>query len=774
MECDPSKIEAVKNWPTPTNVKEVRAFVGFSSYYRKFIRGYASMCSPLHDLTKKNVKFVWNEHCENAFKMLKEKLCEAPVLSYVNTKDVFVLDTDASLKGVSGVLSQIQNGEEKVISYGSKVLSKTQQNYCTTMRELLAVVVFIKQFHHYLWGRKFLLRTDHASLRWLVNFKEPEGMLARWLSVLSSYDFDTQHRKGILHGNADGLSRQPARKCKRVDCTECALPKVDCVCAITRSQVTAREVQNSEPGCSNWTGTSSVNNQDKFIGNSIVQDLDQENLSKTDLNEQVSDANLSISGIDINLGNSDLRTSGQKDSNWLDIWSRDQLREAQLNDSNLSQVIKLLNDNDGKPNKEILKAFPMDVRIICGQWDYLQIHDNILYRKWVPVNPRESEIFQFVVPESLRNDILKYLHDHKTSAHMGVTKTLKKVRTKFYWPGHKNDITRWIQKCKICHSYKSGHKPKKAPLVQDFVSAPLCKIAIDIVGKLPETEKSNCYILVITDYYSRFVEAYPMKDQTAQTVADIVATEWICRYGVPNQILTDQGRQFESDLFQNLCSLLDIKKLRTARYRPNSDGLVERFNRSLRSMLRALCNDVQSDWDEHLCYVLMAYRATVQESTKCTPNLLMFGHELNISPVDIVYGNTNEKACPNCPIQYVQWVREAMSNAFEKVKYFTKQSAIRQKRSYDKNSRLRQFKRNDWVWVYSPPTDREKFGKGWKGPYLVINVLGEVNYVVQEGPGKRLLTLHVYHMKLYELEDTPINWSQNLNKYQEVGVQVNL
>ena len=142
----------------------------------------------MNGLTKKNVKL-----CELAFKELKDKLSHDPiVLAYPNKEGTFVPDTDASLYGVGGVLSQIQeDDQEKVFSHASKTLSKTQQNYCTTMRELIASAVFIKHFHHYLWGRKFILRTDHASLKWLVNFREPEGMLARWLSVLSSYDFET-------------------------------------------------------------------------------------------------------------------------------------------------------------------------------------------------------------------------------------------------------------------------------------------------------------------------------------------------------------------------------------------------------------------------------------------------------------------------------------------------------------------------------------------------------------------------------------------------------
>ena len=232
VSCDPKKLEAIREWPRPTSVKQVRSFLGLASYYRKFLISFSTIASPLHALTKKNVKFAWDENCELAFQTLKEKLSSDPVvLSYPNNEGTFVLDTDASLCGIGGVLSQVQeNGQEKVISFVSNTLSKTQQNYCTTMRELLAAVVFIKHFHHYLWGRKFILRTDHASLKWLVNFKEPEGMLARWLSVLCSYDFETQHRKGVAHVNADSLSRQPPRKCKRDDCEDCALVSTQCVC----------------------------------------------------------------------------------------------------------------------------------------------------------------------------------------------------------------------------------------------------------------------------------------------------------------------------------------------------------------------------------------------------------------------------------------------------------------------------------------------------------------------------------------------------------------
>jgi len=225
--CDPSKIEAVTKWPVPKTVKDVRSFLGFAGYYRRFVEDFAGKAAPLHDLTRIDAEWVWTPACQAGFESLKSALTTAPVLGYPRDEGTFVLDTDASLYGVGAVLSQVQDGEERVLSYVSKKLSKSQVNYCTTKRELLAVVLFTKHFSHYLLGRSnFLLRTDHASIRWLCNFKGDEGMLARWISQLQQYNFEIQHRAGKDHGNADGMSRRPIHLCPRDDCPDCAEYKV--------------------------------------------------------------------------------------------------------------------------------------------------------------------------------------------------------------------------------------------------------------------------------------------------------------------------------------------------------------------------------------------------------------------------------------------------------------------------------------------------------------------------------------------------------------------
>jgi len=224
VECDPQKIEAVQSWQAPVNKTEVRQFIGLASYYRKFIENFSSLAAPLYHLTGKKVLFEWSEECGVAFEQLKAALTSPPVLSYpVPTAGHFILDTDASGVGMGAVLSQLQEGEERVIAYSSKVLSPTEQRYCTTHRELLAVRYFVEQFKPYLHGRRFLIRTDHASLCWLKNFRQIDGMLARWLSVLDTYDFELQHRKGVEHCNADAMSRTPRMKCKRDDCPDCGV-----------------------------------------------------------------------------------------------------------------------------------------------------------------------------------------------------------------------------------------------------------------------------------------------------------------------------------------------------------------------------------------------------------------------------------------------------------------------------------------------------------------------------------------------------------------------
>ena len=208
VQCDEEKVRLIQEWPVPTNAKQVRVFLGLCGYLRRHIRGYAELSKPLTKLTEKHRPFRWGPEEQAAFKHLKEALSSPPVLAlpvFSEEAPPFVLDVDASGTAVGGCLTQ----GGRVIAFASRMLTKSERQYSVTKRELLAVVWATQHFRQFLVGRRFILRTDHAALQWLFNFKDPEGQLARWLLQLSELEFDILHRKGTLHSDGDALSRYP-------------------------------------------------------------------------------------------------------------------------------------------------------------------------------------------------------------------------------------------------------------------------------------------------------------------------------------------------------------------------------------------------------------------------------------------------------------------------------------------------------------------------------------------------------------------------------------
>ena len=206
---DPTKLTAVAEIPLPSNIKEVRTFLGLTGYYRRFIPNYATVAQPLTKLTSKEYcnNFVWTDECTAAFDKLKQLLCSAPILCYPDFDREFILQTDASDVGLGAVLSQIdKSGNENVVAYASKTLSPREKNYSTTEKEAFAIQFGTQHFRVYLLGRKFTISTDHSALSWLHSM-EPKGRIARWLMDLQEFDFEVKHRAGRVHNNADALSR---------------------------------------------------------------------------------------------------------------------------------------------------------------------------------------------------------------------------------------------------------------------------------------------------------------------------------------------------------------------------------------------------------------------------------------------------------------------------------------------------------------------------------------------------------------------------------------
>jgi hypothetical protein len=208
VDPNPSKVSAIKNFPRPKTVKDVRSFLGLSGYYRAFIRNYAATSRPLTSLTKKNEQFKWTDLQQQAFDNLKAALTSDSVLAHPRFDQPFILSTDASDYAISAILSQLHDNKERPISFASRMLNAAERNYSTTRKELLAVV-FGTQIHRcFLYGRKFEVVTDHAALKWLITVKNHHcARLTRWVLKLAEYDFDIEHKADKKHVNADCLSR---------------------------------------------------------------------------------------------------------------------------------------------------------------------------------------------------------------------------------------------------------------------------------------------------------------------------------------------------------------------------------------------------------------------------------------------------------------------------------------------------------------------------------------------------------------------------------------
>ena len=761
----PQKIEAVVNWQTPKCLKEVRSFLGLAGYYRKFIQGFGKIAAPLSSLTQKNKKFIWDDSCEEAFRTLKEKLTNFPVLDFPSSdmKAVMILDTDASDLAVGACLSQVKDGQEHVIAYASKVLSAAQRRYCVTYKELYSVIVFTRHFKHLLWGRKFLIRTDHMALKWLSGFRDlGHGMLARWVTRLGEFSYEIVHRKGLHHGNSDALSRRPidkcTRTCQREDCPECTRiigvslesPKRDE--DLSGSQMGSKDPLLSDP-LGNRAGEPPTRSDDWEGQGPVAAGLDHIGPPGTPISGRIATL---VEQPNDEQGEVQLPESL---SNWMSCLSTEEIKAKQREDPHLSIVVGWKLEDKEKPSKEELGAFSSEVRTLSGKWKSLELHSGVLYRRWSRKYDPDAHILQLVTPLCMQADIFRHLHGSPLGGHFGQNKTIANVRARFYWPGAKADLKLWCRQCLECGRAK-GSPAHRVPLKAMSTATFNSRVALDIVGPLPLSSEGNMYILTIMEYFTKFVQFIPLKTCSAIECADALVNHYIALFGAPLSLHSDQGANFESGLFAELCRLLGVKKTRTSSYFPAGDGLVERANRTLQQVLKTLVSEDRDDWCQLLPLVGMAYRSTVNESTGLTPNFMMFGREMDL-PVDLQYGAPpRQESRFRCHVEYTRWIRQALQNAHQLARRNLKAATLRYKRNYDSHTHPFTQPLGSYVFRFVPPGGSKKLQKPWKGPYKVVEQVSDQNVLVQLTPESQPFRVHVNNLKCYEGR-TPPAWAGN-------------
>ena len=726
IHMDPEKIKVIWSWRTPKDVKDIRIFLGLTSYYRKYVPSYARLAGPMYDLTRNDVEFVWTNNCEKAFKGLKEALVSEPILGYPTPEDSFVLDTDACNNSIGAVLSQIQGEQEVVICYGSRCLLPTEKNYCVTRKELLAIVYFVDYYAHYLLGKEFLIRTDHGSLRWLLNVKDPEGQMARWITRMSRFDYKIEYRPGKKHGNADGVSRRPCEG----DCKQCKGKWLSLETEIKSRSVLLRRLNVRKRSPANV----------KAVELEHVIYLNMGKLRELPAEQEYREAGqhrkTRVLG---RRGRIKLVQSKDTDQR---TWSEADIARETQEDAELRIVWRWKED---KPPWPEIANMGGNVKALWGRWEQLIWKRGMLWLKWK--NQNSKDIWKLVVPQVYRQIVLELLHDAPMAGHFGLKRSASRLITApVWWVGCQTEMKDYVRKCDLCLRTKPVTKRAKAKMRSFQAGEPMERVAVDILGPIARTERDNLYVVVLVDYFTKWVEIFPLPNHKAVTVAKCLVEKVFSRMGIPKQLHSDQGTDFMSNVFKETCRLLGITQTRTTPWRPQSDGMVERMNRTLEAMLKQYSDDNQGNWDLILPYCAAAYRSSVHDSTGYSPNMMMFGRETRM-PIDLLVPHPEEEGEGHLITadMYVDNLKRLLRQAFEIARRNLGKATARQMENYNRKASDKKFEKGMSVWLYNP---KRKVGRSpkldipWEGPYLIVAVLNDVLLEIQKSPKGKSRVVH--------------------------------
>ena len=360
-----------------------------------------------------------------------------------------------------------------------------------------------------------------------------------------------------------------------------------------------------------------------------------------------------------------------------------------------------------------------------------------------------------VVPKELRLAVLEKAHDSLLGGHIGRERTLTKLCRCCYWWGITTDVRLHVATCRDCNKNKYSNRTPRAPMTEYQAGCPGDRVHLDILGPFRESQSGMRYVLMVIDQFTRWLELVPLPTQEAEAVAKGFFEQYVVRFGVPLAVHTDQGRNFESQLFSAFCELLEVTKSRTTAYRPSANGQVERYNQLVLNYLRAFLPDKHDQWDQYLPALGMAVRATVNRSTGFTANMLQLGREL-VMPMDLWLGLTSD-IDQKFPAEYLQDMKKIMEEVHHGVRENLRQAIQQMKRTYDVKARVHMYDVGDLVYRKNSAHRKglsRKLCPIYIGPYLITEVLSPYLYRVQER--RKQMVLHHDKLKLCVDRNIPI------------------
>ena len=568
---DPKDTAALEKFRTPPKtIGELRTLLGFLGYYRSYIPDFSRKFQPVYQLLKsdpgastaanqrrqqKNSRtpLEWTVGHQEVVNAAVEYLQSPSFLAFPDFSLPFILNCDASERGLGAVLYQRQNGKDRVISFGSKSLTDAERRYHLHSGKLEFLCLkwaVTEKFSDYLcFGPGFTVSTDNNPLTYVMSTAKLNATGLRWVADLANYQFEIRYKPGKKNGDADGLSRWPM------------------------------SFEELEAHCTKHTNL--------------------ENLSEQ-LTVYAKSEPALCSVADVNM----LHLPG--DINVVPI-SREELRLEQSADEIIGPIYKCVAE-DRRPTKGEWASWSRRSRVMFHQFKKLSLENGLLVR----ITARHK---QLVLPVKFHDLVFQELHSKM--GHLGHEKVEELCRQRFYWPLMQKDIEFFIRNKCACLARKQPALPERAPLVPITTSAPFEMICIDYLEL--DVCGGHRYVLMVTDHFSKFTQAYATKDKSSMSAAAKLFNDFYPKFGFPSKIHHDLGPEFNSSLFKELHRLSGVDISCTTPYHPRGNGACERMNRTLIGMLRSLADVQKSKWKDQLPHLMFAYNSTIHKSTSFSP-----------------------------------------------------------------------------------------------------------------------------------------------------------
>lgn len=685
---DDSKINAIMRYPVPKNPDETKRFVAFANYYRKFIKDFASLTQPMNKLTRKNVKFQWNNDCQKSFEIIKNCLVNTPILAYPNFEKEFIIVTDASKVGVGGTLCQNYDGLLKPISYFSRSFTKGESNKATIEQELLGIYFSIMHFRPYIYLKKFKVLTDHKPLIYLFSLKNPSSRLTRIRLELEEFDFSVEHIPGKNNCISDALSRVTIEDLKSINIQNFQLY------AITRS-MTKNEKTKSKENIAN-------NNEKSTL---IFCDDEMSHIKVPKLISTIKNSKIKVQLVFHKTKKSTI------------------VHEQNLTTDTAFELDRMLNELNKILNNKNIPAVKLYENDIILRLTEINIFKNkikaILENKTIII-VRERKV---LTKDEEIYDIIRKYHDHPLiGGHCGVKRTLSKLKNNYYFKGMAKRVKNYIKNCEKCKINKPGISNRENLVNTETPNSSFDIVQIDTIGPLNTTENGYNYVLSSQCELTKYIILTPMIDKSAYSVARAIYSDIILIYGPPKTIKTDQGTEFLNSLIKTLCDLMRINFRNSTPYHHETVGSIERNHRELNVFLRNYLDLEKNDWDNWLQVYAFAYNTTPSYYHDYSPFELIFGKKPNSIENFLV-----EKVSPVYNVDdYSKIIKYQLEISLKRAKYFIEEEKSKRKNFYDKNiSRPVNVKIGDRVYIKKE--NRNKFEKFYNGPFEVVEIYKDNN-----------------------------------------------